>query len=82
LFEEEKLHASFDSIKLLDKAVLASTTDSGITGARKWIQSPATLTKSGDRWLADAALPAGTTACFLSVKSGPLTATSDYHEVK
>jgi dienelactone hydrolase len=77
-----KLHASFDSMKPLETAVLVSTTDSGITGSRKWIQSPATLTKSGDRWLADATLPAGSTACFLNVKSGPLTATSDYHEVK
>jgi hypothetical protein len=69
-------------MKPLETAVLVSTTDSGITGSRKWIQSPATLTNYGDRWLADAALPAGTTACFLNVKSGPLTATSDYHEVK
>lgn len=80
--ENGKLQASFDSKNQLDTAVLVSTTDSGITGSRKWIQSPATLTKSGDRWLAEAALPAGTTACFLNVKSGPLTATSDYHEVK
>lgn len=69
-----KLEASFDSTKPLDSAVLVSTTESGITGSRKWIESSATLKKDGDLWVAEAAVPAGTTACFINVKSGQLTA--------
>jgi dienelactone hydrolase len=80
--EDGKVQATFDSTKPLDSAVLVSTTDSGITGSRKWIESAATLKKTGDRWLVDAALPARTTACFINVKSGPLIATSEYHEIK
>lgn len=77
-----KVQATFDSMKPLDSAVLVSTADSGITGSRNWIESAAILKKTGDRWDADAAVPAGTTACFINVKSGQLIATSDYHEVK
>ncbi|MCX7417870.1 MAG: acetylxylan esterase [Planctomycetia bacterium] len=76
--EAGNLQASFDSTKLLDSAVLVSTTDSGITGSRKWIESPASVRRVGDRWVANAFLPAGTTACFINVKSGHLVATSDY----
>lgn len=77
-----KVEALFDSMKPLESAVLVSTSDTGHTGSRKWIETPASLNKVGDRWLAEAAVPEGTTACFLNVKSGPLTATSDYHEIK
>lgn len=80
--EAGKIEASFDSTKPLDSAVLVSTTESGITGSRKWIESPATLKKDGDLWIADAAVPAGTTACFINMKSGQLTTSSDYKEIK
>ena len=81
-FEGGKLEAVFDSTKPLESAVLISTTDSGLTGSRKWIESPATVSKTGDQWIAGAAVPEGTTACFINVKSGQLTATSNYHEIK
>lgn len=76
-----KIAAIFDSTTLLDSAVLVSTADTGHTGSRKWIESAATVSKVGDRWVAEAVVPEGTTACFLNVKSGPLTATSEYHEL-
>ena len=80
--EGGKAQATFASTKTIESAVLVSTTGTGHTGTRTWVENPATLTKSGDLWVADAAVPEGTTACFLNVKTGPLTATSDYFEIK
>jgi len=73
-------HADFTSTKLLDRALLVSTTDIGVTGDRKWIESPAVLEKSGNVWCCAASLPEGTTAWFINVHSGKLTASSDYQE--
>lgn len=70
----------FTSSKKLSEAILVSTTDKGITGQRTWIENPAELTKRGDEWRATATLPEGTTAWFINVKSGDLTASSDYQE--
>ncbi len=68
----------FIATKTLDRALLCSTTDLGITGNRKWIESSAKLEKSSDKWIASAVLPSGTTAWFINVRSGDLTASSDY----
>ncbi len=73
-------HAEFTSTKPLDGALLVSTTDTGVTGDRKWIESPATLEQSGPVWRCAAPLPEGTTAWFINVRSGKLTASSDYQE--
>jgi dienelactone hydrolase len=73
---------SFVSSKPLDRAVLVSTVDTGITGSRKWDQAPAVLKREGDAWTASAALPAGTTAWFINVHSDGLTATSGFQENK
>jgi hypothetical protein len=70
----------FTSTKPLDRAVLISTTGNGFTGNRKWIESPATLERKGQRneWLVTAQLPPGTTAWFVNARSSGLTVSSDY----
>lgn len=68
--------------KHLDSASLVWTRDSGFTGSREWAQSPATLSRNGGTWLVTAALPDVATAWFVNVRSGDLTASSDYEEVR
>ena len=68
--------------KHLDSASLVWTGDSGFTGSREWAQSPATLSRNGSTWLVNAALPDLATAWFVNVRSGDLTASSDYEEVR
>ncbi|NBS53610.1 MAG: dipeptidyl aminopeptidase [Spartobacteria bacterium] len=80
--EGGKMQAIFDSTKPLESASLVSTTDTGHTGGRRWIINPATLSQNEGVWVVDAAVPEGTTACFLNVKTGPLTASSDYFQNK
>jgi len=80
--ESGKAQATFESSKPLESAVLVSTSGTGHTGTRTWVETPATLKADGDKWNAEADVPAGTTACFLNVKTGSLTATSDYFEIK
>lgn len=72
---------TFQSSKPLDSAVLVSTSDDGFTGTRKWLQTPADLKKKGREWVVSASLPAGTTAWFINVRSGDLTASSEFQEV-
>jgi dienelactone hydrolase len=76
------VQAIFDSTKPLESAVLVSTTGSGHTGSRQWVESPATVRKARGRWIAEAAVPERTTACFINVRNGQLIAISDYHELK
>ncbi|MGY8694440.1 MAG: alpha/beta hydrolase family protein, partial [Verrucomicrobiia bacterium] len=71
----------FDASKPLDSAVLISTIDTGITGSREWVETSANLEKRGDRWVATASLPKESTAWFLNVLSGALTASSEYVEI-
>ena len=72
----------FESSRPLDEAFLISTADTGITGKRKWIESPATLERRAEQWVVTATQPERTTACFINVKSGGLTLTSDYTEIE
>jgi len=74
--------AVFISTRPLERALLVSTADSGITGERKWIESPAIISRSADRWMVTAPLPAGTTAWFINVHCGNLTASSDFQEIQ
>ncbi len=71
---------TFESDRPLDKAVLISTTDRGLTGKRTWVETPAGLKKSGDQWTASSALPPGTTGWFINVHSGNLISSSFYEE--
>ncbi|MDF7799847.1 acetylxylan esterase [Pontiellaceae bacterium B1224] len=74
--------AMFECAKPLENAVLISTTDSGVTGSRNWIESVAELTDEGEEhWYVRAKLPTGTTAWFFNVRSGGLTVSSGYREV-
>lgn len=77
-----RVEATFSSARTFERAMLVSTTDTGITGARNWIESPAALTQNGDGWTTSAPLPEGTTAWFFNMCSGPLVASSDYQEAR
>jgi dienelactone hydrolase len=72
----------FKSTRPLDKAVLITTADTGFTGGRKWVESPATLELQGGVWRASAPIPAATEAWFINVCSGDLVVSSDYQEKK
>ncbi|WP_018970826.1 acetylxylan esterase [Rubritalea marina] len=74
--------ATFQSTKELDSAQLISTTDTGVSGKRKWVESPATLSGQGFTWKASAEVPEGSTAWFINVKASELTVSSDYQEAK
>ena len=76
------VRVSFASSKPLDRAVLISTSDAGVTGGRKWAESPAKLEKRGDEWTATAPQPDGATAWFVNVRSEKLTASSDFQETE
>jgi dienelactone hydrolase len=58
----------FASARALDRAALVSSTGTGFTGSRQWVESEAVLEHSG------------TTAWFMNVCGGNLTASSDYME--
>lgn len=71
----------FRSNKKLGSAELVSTTDSGVTGSRTWVQTP--LSKpvvKGRNWKVTAQIPAGSTAWFINVKHGELVVSSDFTE--
>ena len=78
--EQGRMIVFFESSSSLDEAILVSTTDTGITGKRTWAQSPAKLERQAGQWVVTATWPEGTTACFVNVKSGDLTLSSDYVE--
>jgi len=80
--ESGTVRVEFAATKPLDRALLISTTDTGFTGKRKWIESSAIVQKRDKGWLVTAPLPAGTTAWFVNARSGELTASSDYQERK
>ncbi|MCY2976906.1 MAG: acetylxylan esterase [Planctomycetota bacterium] len=80
--DSDTVRVVFASTKPLDQAMLISTTETGFTGNRKWTESTATVEKQGAGWLVTDQLPAGTTAWFVNVRSGGLTASSDYQEKK
>lgn len=70
-----------ESAKALDAATLVTTTGVGFTGTRPWTMTRAKLEPQGARWIVTAMLPHEARAWFVNVRSGPLTASSDFHEV-
>lgn len=74
--------ARFRSTKAVEKAVLVSTTDAGITGERRWTETPASLERAPDHTSVEATLPPGTTAWFINLHAGGLVASSDYFETE
>jgi dienelactone hydrolase len=78
--EDNVFTVSFDVSTALEDAILVSTTETGITGDRNWVESPAALTGVGNRWTATTTLPPETTAWFINVHRGGLTVSSEYRE--
>ncbi|MEI8205381.1 MAG: autotransporter-associated beta strand repeat-containing protein [Kiritimatiellales bacterium] len=74
------VRVEFSSTNTLDRPVLISTTNTGFTGSRTWVESPAAIEQNGSVWHVTATNPAGTTAWFVNVRNGNLTASSDYQE--
>lgn len=79
---EGSVRIEMTAAKSLDSASLVWTSDAGFTGSRKWVQSPASLSRDGETWRVTADLPDAATAWFVNVRSGDLTASSDYQEVR
>ncbi len=76
------VRVGFSAARPLDSASLVWTSDTGFTGSREWTQAPASLSREADGWLVEAGLPPAATAWFVNVRSGDLTASSDYMEVR
>jgi dienelactone hydrolase len=74
--------AVFDSPRSFDRAILVSTTDTGVTGSRTWTETPATLERNGQQWVASSPLPPQTTAWYLNLVSGEFIVSSDYQTVQ
>lgn len=73
--------ATFTSAKPVDGAVLVSTKDTGFTGKRQWVETPAVAINSGGAIVVSAPLPAGTTAWYINLRAGSLTVSSDFQEI-
>jgi dienelactone hydrolase len=80
--ESNTCTVSFASSKPLSRAVLVSTSDTGVSGQRTWLETPATLERNEANWTATAPLVAGTTAWFINVESDGLVASSNYQEIQ
>ncbi|MDQ8195622.1 acetylxylan esterase [Coraliomargarita sp. SDUM461004] len=80
--QADLVKVSFSSTKTLESAVLVSTTDTGVTGQRTWVESGATISKTDTKWTVTATLPKGSTAWFINVKSNDLVASSNYQQIK
>ena len=75
-----RVRMTFVSRKAVERAVLVSTQGTGFTGTREWTQAPVRLDRRGDVYVVQADLPAATTAWFINLRAGPLTASSDFQE--
>jgi hypothetical protein len=53
-----------------------------LTERPEWFAFADSVLKEGRPWIAEAAVPERTTACFINVRNGQLIASSDYHELK
>jgi dienelactone hydrolase len=79
--EGARVSVFFTATRPLETATLVATTDRGFTGGRNWNETPAVLTREGDRWRVDATLPEGATAWSVNARAGSLTASSDFQQV-
>ncbi len=78
--DKSRAVVEFTSAKPIDAAVLLSTVESGFTGSRKWVESPATVERRGKRTRVTASLPKGTRAWMVNVRAGNLNGSSDFIE--
>lgn len=76
---KNQLFAKFKTDRVLERATLVHTKDSGFTGHRKWKETEIRLTKKNGFWLADWPLPKDTTGWFVNVEADGLVVSSDYH---
>ncbi len=77
----DRASVDWEKFRHADNAVLFSTSDTGLTGSRRWTQSEALLLQTSGRVRASAELPAGTRAYFFNLQCGSLTASSEFIEV-
>jgi dienelactone hydrolase len=77
---KNKVTVTFKSDKPLDAATLIYSTDTGVSGSKKWQEMPAKLLKENKSWVVTTTLPTDTKAWFVNIKSGVLTLSSDYME--
>jgi dienelactone hydrolase len=79
--EGARVTVVFAATRPLESATLVATNERGFTGNRAWTETPATLSRDGDRWRIEATLPEGATAWFVNARAGNLTASSDFQAV-
>ncbi|WP_437224027.1 alpha/beta hydrolase family protein [Planctomicrobium sp. SH661] len=76
--EGRRISTVFRSKQPLDSAELFLTSETGYTGTREWHSIPATLTSKDGVTTVTANIPEKSTACFLNVHAGSLTASTDF----
>ncbi|SMP51791.1 Acetyl xylan esterase (AXE1) [Neorhodopirellula lusitana] len=81
LVNDGRAKVRFSSTKPIENGDLVWTADVGVTGLRKWVETPATLQTDGLTATVSADLPPNATAWFINVISGDLIASSDYQSV-
>ncbi|MGJ8724625.1 MAG: alpha/beta hydrolase family protein [Roseibacillus sp.] len=79
--EGSRVTVTFETSREAETGVLVSTIDEGVTGDRTWVETPAELEKMADGWRVSGELSEGTTAWFVNLSSGGLTASSDFQLV-
>ena len=68
----------FECTRPVKSAVLIHTTDSGFTGQRRWLTSPAKCNADGTHVRVSASLPRGTRAFFFNLDADGLTVSSEF----
>ncbi|MFA5687898.1 MAG: acetylxylan esterase [Kiritimatiellales bacterium] len=76
-----RAEAEFRSDIAPEKALLVSTTGTGFTGTRKWIETPAEFKQKNGHWVATATLPEKTTAWFINLTCDSLTLSSEFQTI-
>jgi dienelactone hydrolase len=76
--ERGRVAVEFSTDKPIEAAVLYTTSETGFVGHRKWTGTGVAAEQSGGRVKVAAPLPPGTTAWFVNVRAGALTASSDF----
>jgi dienelactone hydrolase len=78
IFDSGAVVVELECARPVKSAVLIHTADSGYTGQRRWLTSPAKLDASGTHISVSASLPRGTRAFFFNFDADGLTVSSEY----
>ena len=81
-YQENIFKVTFTSTSTMQKATLIWSSDSGVTGNRKWEKVEAKLAGNSGEWTVESEIPEKATAWFVNVNSGKLTVSSDYYQKK